>query len=58
MAASSQLINLTIMFRSSHFMFLVTFGDKVTKNTKILRNLCLHFAREDGKNGKEITQLE
>ena len=32
---------------------MVTFGDEVTK---ILRNLCLHFARhdgQDGKNGKE-----
>ena len=29
-----------------HFWFLVTFGDK---NMKILRNLCLHFARQDGK---------
>ena len=43
------------MFRSSHFLFLVfvTFGDK---NIKILRNLCLHFARQDGqdcKKGKE-----
>ena len=45
------------MFCSSHFSFLVTFGDQVTK---ILRNLCLHFARQDGqdgKNGKKIMQL-
>ena len=31
------------------------------ENTKILRNLCLHFARqdgEDGKKGKKILQLE
>ena len=32
------------------FGFLVTFGNKVTK---ILRNLCLHFARQDGQNGKK-----
>ena len=32
------------------FWFLVTFGNKVTK---ILRNLCLHFARQDGQDGKE-----
>ena len=43
------------MFRSSHFLFLVfvTFGNQVTK---ILRNLCLHFVRQDGqdkKKGKE-----
>ena len=37
------------MFRSSHFSFLVTFGDEVTK---ILRNLCLYFARQDGQDGK------
>ena len=46
------------MFRSSHFPFLVTFDDEYTK---ILRNLCLHFARQDGqdgKNGKKITQLK
>ena len=30
-------------FFSFHFWFLVTFGNKVTK---ILRNLCLHFARK------------
>ena len=32
------------------------------ENTKILRNLCLHFARQDGqagkKPGKKITQLK
>ena len=40
----------THMFRSSYFWFLVIFGDKVTK---ILRNLCLHFARQDGQDGKK-----
>ena len=43
------------------FWFLVTFGDEVYKNTKNLRNLSLHFARQDGqdgKNGKKITQLK
>ena len=38
------------MFRSSHFLFLFTFGDEVTK---ILSNLCLHFARQDGQDGKK-----
>ena len=32
------------------FGFWVTFGDKVTK---IVRNLCLHFARQDGQDGKK-----
>ena len=32
------------------FWFLVTFGDEVTK---ILRNLCLHFARQDGQDGEK-----
>ena len=40
------------MFRSSHFWFLVTFVDEVT-NTKILHNLCLHFARQDGQDSKK-----
>ena len=31
------------------FWFLVTFGDEVTK---VLRDLCLHFAWQDGKDGK------
>ena len=39
-----------LVFRSFHFWFLVTFGDEVTK---ILRNLCLHFARQDGQDGKK-----
>ena len=42
------------MFRSSHFSFLVFghFWRQSYKNTKILRNLCLHFARQDGQDGK------
>ena len=32
------------------FWFLVTFGEEVTK---ILRNLCLHFARQDGQDRKK-----
>ena len=44
--------NYTLMFCSSHFWFwfLVTFVDEVMK---ILRNLCLHFARQDGQDGKK-----
>ena len=40
------------MFRSSHFSFsfLVTFFDEVTK---ILLNLCLHFARQEGHDRKK-----
>ena len=37
------------MCRSFHFPFLVTFDDEYTK---ILRNLCLHFVRQDGQDGK------
>ena len=50
-------------FPSSHFSFLVFghFWQQSYENTKILQNLCLHFARQDGqdgnKNGKKITQL-
>ena len=36
------------IFRS---WFFVTFG-KGKENTKILRNLCLQFARQDGQDGK------
>ena len=38
------------MFRSFRFSFLVTFGAEVMK---ILHNLCLHFARQDGQDGKQ-----
>ena len=34
--------------------FLVTFGDE---NTKILHNLCLHFARRNGQDGKRQEEL-
>ena len=42
------------MFRSSHFSVLVFghFWRRSFENTKILRNLCLHFARQDGQDGK------
>ena len=51
------------MLRSSHFSFLAFghFWRQSYKNTKILRNLCLHFARQDGqdkKTGMKITQLK
>ena len=35
-----------LMFLSSHIF---VFG---SENTKILRNICLHFARQDGQDGK------
>ena len=43
------------MFHSSHFSFLVFghFWRRSYKNKKILRNLCLHFARQDGQDGKK-----
>jgi len=42
------------MFHSSHFSFLVFghFWRPSYDNTKIFRNLCLHFARQDGQDGK------
>ena len=42
------------MFRSSHFSLLVFghFWRRSYENTKILRNLCLHFARQNGQGGK------
>ena len=57
------IVNYTLRFRSSHFLFLVFghFWQPSNENTKILHNLCLHFARQDGqdgKNGKKITQLK
>ena len=36
------------------FWLLVTFGDKVTK---ILHNLCLHFVRQDGQDGKKSEMI-
>ena len=43
------------LFRSSHYLCLVL--DHVFhqsyENTKILYNLCLHFARQDGQDGKK-----
>ena len=52
-----------LLFCSSHFSFLVfgNFWRQSYKNMKILCNLCLHFARQDGqdgKNQKKITQLK
>jgi len=54
----------SLLFCSSFFSFL-GFGHFCRwsyENTKILRNLCLHFARQDGqegkKTGKKITQLK
>ena len=47
----------SLIFCSSHFSFLVFghFWQRSSENTKTVRNLCLHFARQDGKN---ITQLK
>ena len=43
------------MFRSSHFSFLVfvQFWQRNYENTKILCNLCLHFPRQNGQDGKK-----
>ena len=42
------------MFRSSHFSFLVFghFWQRSYENTKILRNLSVHFARQDEQDRK------
>ena len=42
-------------FRSSHLSFLVFghFWRQSYENTKVLRNLCLHFARQDRQDGKK-----
>ena len=40
------------MFRSSHFFVFGHFWQRSYENTKILRNLCLQFARQDGQDGK------
>ena len=40
------------MFRSSHFLFFGHFWQRSYENTKILRNLCLHFPWQDGQDGK------
>jgi len=44
----------SLLFYSSHFSFLVFghFRQRIYETTKILRNLCLHFARQDGQDGK------
>ena len=43
-----------LMFRSSHFWFFAFghFWRPSYKDTKILHNLCLHIARQDGQHGK------
>ena len=43
------------MFRSSHFSFLVFghFWRQSFENTKILSNICLCFARQDGQDRKK-----
>ena len=43
------------MFCSSHFYCLVFghFWGLSYENKKILRNLCLHFAGQDGQDGKK-----
>ena len=42
-------------FRSSHFSFFVFghFWKQSYKNMKIVRILCLHFARQDRQGGKK-----
>ena len=42
------------MFSVMNFSFLVfgRFWQRIYKNTKILHNFCLYFARQDGQDGK------
>ena len=46
------------MFCSSHFSFWVLghFWQRSYENTKILCNLCLHLARQDGQDGKKLKE--
>ena len=56
----NQLYVSTYLFHLSYFSYMVfgLFWQWSYENTKILGNLCLHFARQDGKNGKKTTQLK
>ena len=49
-----------LLFRSFHFSFLVIGHSRWLsyENMKTLPNLCLHFARQDGRDGKKIMQLK
>ena len=49
--ASKGQLKVVLMFRSSHFLFLAFghFWQQSYKSTKILHNLCLHFASKMGK---------
>ena len=40
------------MFRSFHFWSFSHLWQQSYENTEILRNLCLHLARQDGQDGK------
>ena len=53
--ASKGQLEVVLMFRSSHFLFLAFghFWQQSYKSTKILHNLCLHFARQDGQDRKK-----
>ena len=46
---------MTFLFPPFHFLFFCFghFWRQSYENTKILRNLCLHFARQDGQDGKK-----
>ena len=50
-----QLIIMLSVFHLSRFWFLVFghFWRQSNENTKILCNLCLHFARQDGQDRKK-----
>ena len=47
------------VFRLSHFLFLFFghFWQQSYETTKILHNLCLHFARQDGQDRKKQKEI-
>ena len=55
---SCRILKCRYLFCSSHFSFLVFghFWQQSYKNTKILCNLCLHFARQDEQDRKKCKQ--
>ena len=52
---SRETLNYRLLFRSSHFAFLVFghFWQRSYENTKILCKICFHFARQYGQDGKK-----
>ena len=47
-----KMANVSFVYPIFCVLFLVTFDNEVMKIQKILCNLCLHFARQGGQDGK------